>query len=61
MQKEGDGMARTAAIGVQDFEVIISNNYFYVDKTNFIREWWENGDSVTPLLPVQGVLARHLT
>ena len=42
-------MARTAAIGVQDFETIISNNYFYVDKTDFIREWWENGDSVTLL------------
>ena len=40
-------MARTVGIGVQDFETIISNNYFYVDKTNFIREWWENGDSVT--------------
>ena len=40
-------MARTAAIGVQDFETLITNNYFYVDKTDFIREWWENGDSVT--------------
>lgn len=40
-------MARTAAIGVQDYETIILNDYFYVDKTNFIREWWENGDSVT--------------
>ena len=40
-------MARTAAIGVQDYETIILNDFFYVDKTNFIREWWENGDSVT--------------
>ncbi len=40
-------MARTVAIGIQDFEAIISNNYFYIDKTDFIREWWENGDSVT--------------
>ena len=40
-------MARTVAIGVQDFETIVSNNYFYIDKTDFIREWWENGDSVT--------------
>ena len=23
------------------------NNYFYVDKTDFIREWWESGDDVT--------------
>lgn len=40
-------MARTVAIGVQDFETIVSNNYFYIDKTDFIRGWWENGDSVT--------------
>ncbi|MDE7326561.1 MAG: ATP-binding protein [Lachnospiraceae bacterium] len=40
-------MARTTAIGIQNFETMISGNYFYVDKTNFIREWWENGDSVT--------------
>ena len=40
-------MARTVAIGIQDFEQIIKNDYFYVDKTNFIEEWWESGDSVT--------------
>ena len=40
-------MARTVGIGVQDYEMIVLNDYFYVDKTGFIREWWENGDSVT--------------
>ncbi len=40
-------MARTVSIGNQDFESIRINNYFYIDKTHFIREWWENGDSVT--------------
>ena len=40
-------MARTVAIGIQDFEKIVKNNYFYVDKTDFIREWWESGDDVT--------------
>ena len=40
-------MARTVGIGIQDFEKIIKNNYFYVDKTNFIKEWWESGDDVT--------------
>lgn len=40
-------MARTVGIGHQDFEEIIKNDYFYVDKTAFIREWWENGDAVT--------------
>ena len=40
-------MARTVAIGIQDFENILANNYFYIDKTSFIKEWWESGDSVT--------------
>ena len=40
-------MARTIGIGIQDFGEIIKNNCFYVDKTAFIKEWWENMDSVT--------------
>lgn len=40
-------MARTVAIGIQDFGDLIRKNYFYIDKTDFIREWWESGDSVT--------------
>ena len=40
-------MARTVSIGNQDFESIRRENYFYVDKTHFIKEWWECGDSVT--------------
>lgn len=40
-------MARTIGIGTQSFERIREHQYFYVDKTDFIREWWENGDDVT--------------
>ena len=40
-------MARRVAIGIQDFGVLRQNNYFYIDKTSFIKEWWESGDSVT--------------
>ena len=40
-------MERTVAIGIQDFEKIIRNDCFYVDKTDFIREWWESKDDVT--------------
>ena len=40
-------MGRTIGIGCQDFEVIRTQNYFYIDKTPFIQEWWESGDSVT--------------
>ena len=40
-------MARTVAIGIQDFSKIREDNYFYIDKTLFIKEWWESGDSTT--------------
>jgi len=40
-------MGRTVAIGIQKFNEIIEKNYFYVDKTHFIKEWWDGGDSVT--------------
>ncbi len=40
-------MARTVAIGIQQFDEIRENNYFYIDKTAFIKEWWESGDSAT--------------
>lgn len=40
-------MKRTIGIGLQNFEKIITNNCFYVDKTDFIREWWDSMDDVT--------------
>lgn len=40
-------MARTVAIGIQSFEKIRQGDYFYIDKTLFIKEWWESGDDVT--------------
>ena len=40
-------MARTVSIGAQDFETLITENCFYIDKTHFIKEWWENKDTVT--------------
>ncbi|MDY4838777.1 MAG: AAA family ATPase [Lachnospiraceae bacterium] len=39
--------SRTVAIGIQDFAKIREMNYFYVDKTDFIRQWWSSGDDVT--------------
>ena len=36
-----------AGLGYQYFEEVRTNHIFYIDKTDFIREWWENGDSVT--------------
>jgi hypothetical protein len=40
-------MARVVGIGKQSFEKIIKEECFYVDKTAFIKEWWENKDEVT--------------
>lgn len=40
-------MARNVAIGIQQFDELIEKNCLYVDKTDFIREWWESNDSVT--------------
>ncbi len=40
-------MLKVISIGNQGFEDIRTENRFYVDKTEFIREWWESGDSIT--------------
>ncbi len=40
-------MARTIAIGVQNFETLLRDGCFYIDKTEFIKEWWESRDQVT--------------
>ncbi len=40
-------MARTVPIGEQDFGDLLRDGCFYVDKTRFIKEWWENRDKVT--------------
>lgn len=51
-------MTRTVGIGIQNFGKIIKNDYFYIDKTSFIKEWWENGDEVT-LIASRGGLVRR--
>ncbi len=40
-------MGRTVGIGHQDFEKVRVKNNFYIDKTDFIKEWWEADDEVT--------------
>ncbi len=40
-------MTGKVGIGNQDFEKVRKNHIFYVDKTNFIKEWWESDDEVT--------------
>ena len=40
-------MSQNITIGKQDFEKIRTENCFYIDKTHFIKEWWERNDDVT--------------
>ena len=40
-------MVNNVAIGIQDFEKLRTKHCFYVDKTSFIKEWWESNDDVT--------------
>ncbi|MBQ7066938.1 MAG: AAA family ATPase [Lachnospiraceae bacterium] len=40
-------MVSKVGIGIQDFAEIRERNCFYIDKTSFIKEWWESNDSVT--------------
>ena len=43
-------MARTVGIGYQNYQELIEDNAFYIDKTLFIKEWWENLDRVTLIM-----------
>ena len=41
---------RNVVVGVQDFAKLRENKYFYIDKTSFIKEWWECGDDATAIM-----------
>lgn len=53
-------MARTVAVGEQDFSKIVEQDSFYIDKTNFIKEWWDSRDTVT-LITRPGRFGKTLT
>ncbi len=40
-------MKKAISIGIQGFSDLREQDCFFVDKTNFIKEWWENRDVVT--------------
>ena len=40
-------MKQVISIGNQNFRSLREEDCFYVDKTNFIKEWWKNKDIVT--------------
>ena len=43
-------MTRAIAVGEQDFVKIRENNYFYIDKTRFIADWWKGADNTTAIM-----------
>ena len=45
--KVGKFMGKVISIGNQEFDTIREKECFFVDKTNFIKEWWENEDIIT--------------
>jgi len=47
LRKGDKKMPRTIAIGRQSYDRIITQKNFYIDKTLFIKDWWENDDDVT--------------
>lgn len=40
-------MGKVISIGKQDFASLRENDYFFIDKTKFIKEWWDNADDIT--------------
>ncbi len=40
-------MPKVISIGKQNFASLRENDCFYIDKTAFIREWWESKDEIT--------------
>ena len=40
-------MKKKIGIGIQNFEKLREKDCFYIDKTSFMKEWWENNDDVT--------------
>ena len=40
-------MKKVISIGIQGFSTLREQDCFFIDKTNFIKEWWERKDSVT--------------
>ena len=47
-------------IGIEFFKDMRTKGFYYVDKTGFIREWWERDDDVT-LITRPGRFGKTLT
>ena len=40
-------MSKVISIGKQDYASLREEDYFFVDKTDLIKKWWEAGDEIT--------------
>ena len=47
MREAGECMKKVIGIGKQSFSSLREKNYFFIDKSYFIKEWWEKGDDIT--------------
>lgn len=47
VERNGGCMNQVISIGNQGFDSIRQEQSFYIDKTAFIKEWWESRDSIT--------------
>ena len=47
ISKGASDVNKSVAVGIQSFSKIRENNCFFVDKTMFIKDWWESKDDVT--------------
>ena len=47
VERNGGCMNQVISIGNQEFDSIRQEQSFYIDKTAFIKEWWESRDSIT--------------
>ena len=45
--KVGRTLQKQVGIGKQDFAALRESQCFYIDKTDFIRQWWNYRDDVT--------------
>ena len=47
ISRENPKIPKVVSIGAQSFDKLREGDYLYIDKTSFIKEWWESGDDVT--------------
>ena len=47
ISKGASDVNKSVAVGIQSYSQLISDKCFFIDKTLFIKDWWESNDNVT--------------